>query len=98
MTRHGMTRRSFLKLPAVLPLISSGSLLRAGEHCFEYDGVVGTSLDLVVWTKDSRAANDACRTVLQEIGRLAGILNTRDSGSEISLLENSRHRDVSHDL
>jgi len=98
MTRHGMNRRSFLKLPAVLPLFSFGSLLRAEEHCFQYERVIGTSLDLVVWTKDSGAAERACRTVLEEVDRLASILDTRNPTSEISQLENFGRRDVSDDL
>lgn len=45
-------------------------------------------MDLVVWTPYARIAECACRTVLEEIDRLAAILNTRDPASEISLLEN----------
>jgi thiamine biosynthesis lipoprotein len=56
-------------------------------------------LDLTVWTQQSRAAEDACRTVLGEIQRLSAILNTREPTSEISLLENSNlHRNTSPEL
>src|SRR5215831_5131914 len=98
MTRRGMNRRSFLKLPVLLPLTSFDSPFRSEEHCFQYEGVIGTSLDLVVWTKDSGAAEYACQTVLDEIDRLAAILDTRNPISEINQLENSGQRDVSHDL
>jgi thiamine biosynthesis lipoprotein ApbE len=93
-----MNRRSFLKLPALLPLTAFGSLLRPEEHCFRYERVIGTSLDLVVWTKDSGAAESGCRIVLEEIDRLASILDTRNAASEISQLENAGRRDVSPDL
>jgi thiamine biosynthesis lipoprotein len=93
-----MNRRSFLKLPALLPLFSFGSLLRAEEHCFQYERVIGTSLDLVVWTKDSGAAEAACRSVLQEIDRLTSILDTRNPASEISQLADYGRKDVSRDL
>ena len=89
MSIHRMNRRSFLKLPALLPLTAFGSTLRSEEHDFQYEGVLGTSMDLVVWTPHSPAAERVCRTVLEEIDRLASIFNTRDSASEISLLENS---------
>src|SRR5262249_21335964 len=95
-----MTRRSFLKLPALLPFSVFGSALPVGghrpplqqstEHHFQYECVVGTSMDLVVWTPHSHVAERACRIVLQEIDRLASILNTRDPASEISLLEDSK--------
>src|SRR5689334_3751458 len=98
MTRRGMNRRSFLKLPAPLPLTSFGVFLRLEEHCFQYERIIPTSLDLVVWTKDSKAAESACRTVLEEIDRLASILDTRNPDSEISKLETSGRSDVSYDL
>src|SRR5215813_2941587 len=82
-----MDRRSFLKLPALLPLTALGAAFRSEEHYFQYECVIGTSLDLVVWAPHSGVAEYACKTVLQEIDRLALILNTRDPSSEISLLE-----------
>jgi len=85
-----MNRRSFLKLPALLPLVSFNSTLRSEEHHFGYESVLGTSLDLVVRTSSTRVAERARQTVLEEIDRLSSILNTRDPASEISLLENSK--------
>src|SRR5712671_1863487 len=85
MTMRGMSRRSFLQLP----LFAFCSALRSEEHHFQYERVIGTSLDLVVWTPYSRVAGLVCQTVLEEIDRLASILDTRDRNSEISLLENS---------
>jgi thiamine biosynthesis lipoprotein len=94
-----MTRRSFLKLPALLPLSVFGSALQSREHHFKYECVIGTSMDLVVWTPHSHVAERACRIVVQEIDRLACILNTRDPASEIRLLEDSNSgRKPSHEL
>jgi FAD:protein FMN transferase len=89
MSTISMNRRSFLKLPALLPLSVLGSALESRDHHFQYENIIGTSMDLVVWTPYPNVAERACRTVLQEIDRLASILNTRDPASEISLLENS---------
>jgi thiamine biosynthesis lipoprotein len=85
-----MNRRSFLKLPALLPLVSFDPAFRSEEHHFGYESVLGTSLDLVVRASSSSIADLARQTVLEEIDRLSSILNTRDPASEISLLENSK--------
>jgi thiamine biosynthesis lipoprotein len=84
-----MNRRVFLKLQALFPLTAFDPVIRPEEHHFQYEGVIGTSMDLVIWTASSRVADRACRTVLDEIDRLASILNTRDPTSDISLLEHS---------
>jgi thiamine biosynthesis lipoprotein len=84
-----MNRRSFLKLPALLPLIGVEPAPPSTEHHFQYEAVIGTSLDLVVWSTGSRAADGACRTVLDEVDRLASILDTRNPASEIAMLERS---------
>ena len=89
MANQEMNRRSFLKLPALLPLASFGRELRNEEYRFQYEGVLGTSLDLAVCTPDSRTAERVCGKILEEIDRLASILSTRDPSSEISRLENS---------
>src|SRR5262245_42992618 len=83
-----MNRRSFLKLPALLPLVSFDSTVHSDDHHFGYENVLGTSLDLLVRTSSWLVAERARQTVLEEIDRLSLILNTRDPGSEISLLEN----------
>jgi thiamine biosynthesis lipoprotein len=93
-----MNRRSFLKFPALLPLSSLAAALGPDEHHFAYEGVLGTSMDLTVSAPDSRVAQGVCRTVLDEIDRLASILSTRDPNSEISLLENDTQRHPSSDL
>jgi thiamine biosynthesis lipoprotein ApbE len=98
-TQRNMDRRSFLKLPALIPLTALGSVFLPEEHHFQYESVVGTSLDLVVWTPHSHIAEGTCQTVLKEIDRLALILNTRDPESEISRLHNiNDRRGVSHEL
>ena len=94
-----MNRRSFLKLPALLPLIDVGSAFRSEPHRFQYESVIGTSLDLVVCSTSSRVAEGACQTVREEIDRLASILDTRNPASEISRLEGSSdHRRASPEL
>jgi thiamine biosynthesis lipoprotein len=94
-----MDRRSFLKLPTLLPLINFGSACRAEQHHFGYESVIGTSMDLLVCSPSSRVADGACRTVLEEIERLRSILDTRDPASEVSRLEYSNAgRDASADL
>jgi FAD:protein FMN transferase len=94
-----MKRRSFLKLPALLPLIDFGSMFPSDAHHFQYESVIGTSLDLVVCSPYSSVAEGACRTVREEIDRLARILDTRDRASEISLLEGSDgNRETSPEL
>ena len=56
-------------------------------------------MDLVVWTPYPSVAERASGIVLQEIDRLASILNTRDPASEISLVENSKGANTpSHEL
>src|SRR5262245_25329928 len=82
-----MNRRVFLKLPTLLPLLRIGSPLSSETHHFEYEFVLGTSLDVVVSAPSARVANGACQTIRDEIDRLSSILNTRDPASEISLLE-----------
>ena len=81
-----LTRRSFLSLPATLPLVR---LPWTSEHHFPYDHVIGTSLDLVVWTSRPVAAQRAAAAVVEEIHRLTSILDTRDPDSEISQLGES---------
>jgi thiamine biosynthesis lipoprotein len=80
-----ITRRLFLSLPAMMPLTALG-WSHSGEHHFSYDHVIGTSLDLLVWTPDEAAAQRALAAVLDEVQRLTSILNTRDPDSEISKL------------
>src|SRR5215472_1309700 len=82
-----MDRRSFLKLPTLLPLINVGSWFRSEQHHFGYESVIGTSMDLLVCSPSSHVAEGACRTVLEEIDRLRSILDTRDPASEVSRLE-----------
>jgi FAD:protein FMN transferase len=81
------SRRTFLSLPFLAPLSALWVLpapLRRTAHRFAYEGVMGTSLDLAVWTPDRSAALRAERVVLDEIDRLVTILSTYDPHSEIS--------------
>src|SRR5262249_47314180 len=98
MSRGKMSRRSFLTLPALFPVTAFSSAFHSVEHRFQYDFVVGTSLDLVIWTPDSKAAERAARAVLEEIDRLVLILDTRNPASEISLLGESRSRRQSQEI
>ena len=60
--------------------------------------MIGTSLDLVVWTSNVRAAQCAEWAALEEVHRLTSILSTRDPDSEISGLgefdDAARSRDL----
>ena len=51
LARGGMDRRSFLKLPALLPLINFGPACRSDPHHFGYESVIGTSMDLLVCSR-----------------------------------------------
>src|SRR5262245_19697626 len=82
-----MNRRTFLQLPTLLPLVSLHLDSSSEEHHFQYEGIIGTSMDLVVCTADSRVAKWACETVLKEVERLSLVFNTRIPTSEISRLE-----------
>src|SRR5262249_21696303 len=94
-----MDRRSFLKLPILLPLIDFGSACRSKTHHFGYESVIGTSMDLLVCSSSASVAEGACGTVLEEIDRLRSILDTRDPASEVSRLESaSVCPDLSRDL
>jgi FAD:protein FMN transferase len=80
-----ITRRWFLSLPAMVAL-APVRWARSDEHHFPYDHVIGTSLDLVVWTSNAVAAQCAEAAALEEVRRLSSVLNTRDPDSEISRL------------
>ena len=87
----------FLSLPAMVPLAT----LRGAQpdaHHFSYDHVIGTSLDLVVWTSNAEAAQCAEAAVLEEVNRLAAILNTRNPYSEVSRLDENNGVVPSHQL
>jgi thiamine biosynthesis lipoprotein ApbE len=93
-----MNRRSFLKLPALFPFTGLDFTLSSREHHFQYERIVGTSLDLTVWTPDSDVAECVCTSVLREINRLTSILDTRDAASEITLFGHSNGRQPSREL
>ena len=90
-----LSRRSFLSFLAVASFNPGRS---SAEHHFAYEGVIGTSLDLVVWTASAPAARLANHMVLQEIDRLTSILDTRDPASEISLAGATFGRRTSREL
>ena len=83
-----LTRRSFLLLPALVPVAGLGrtGLREPGLHHFTFEHVLGTSLDLDLWGESASGAEDTASAVLDEIDRLAGVLSTRDPASEISRL------------
>jgi thiamine biosynthesis lipoprotein ApbE len=58
--------------------------LSLGEFSFAHEGVLGTSLDLIVHAANREIAHECERQVLSEIERLRQILSTRDSASVIS--------------
>ena len=65
---------------AVLPSIEAST---PQPYRFSHDYIVGTSLDLAIWTANRSDASRAHEAVVQEIARLVGILDTRDATSEI---------------
>jgi FAD:protein FMN transferase len=105
-----ISRRSFLMLPALAPLGILGS--KAGseewsehqyeEHIFHCDHILGTSLDMAVWTPRSAGsvaiAQRAMQAALNEIHRLSTILNTRDPESEISRFDRGESSAMSAEL
>ena len=74
-------RRLFLALPALAPLRALG-FESTEEHRFHYDHLIGTSMDLAVWTKSREAAQHASHAALNEIARLTRILSTYEPDSE----------------
>jgi len=92
-----ITRRLFLSLPAMVPFAPLRAA-RSDAHHFSYDHVIGTSLDLVVWTSNAEAARSAEAAALEEVHRLTAILNTRDPHSEISRLSETRSPAPSREL
>jgi thiamine biosynthesis lipoprotein len=82
-----LSRRLFLALPALAPLRALAGE-QTDEHRFHYDHIIGTSMDLAVWTESDNVAQHAARVALDEIARLARILSTYDADSEIRRFEN----------
>ncbi|MBI4662743.1 MAG: DUF2271 domain-containing protein [Verrucomicrobia bacterium] len=64
----------------------SDSTAGSKEFHFHHEGILGTSLDLIVRTEEPEAAVQAEQAALQEIERLRRILSTYDSASEVSRL------------
>jgi hypothetical protein len=95
-----LTRRSFLALPAFVPLLKPLLKWRGldfGEHAslhrFAFDHVLGTSMDLEIWTASSWTAKIVRDAMLAEIERLTSILNTRDPDSEICRVDEGAKSD-----
>jgi FAD:protein FMN transferase len=80
--------RDFLRAAAPAPLNDTVSQrLSLGEFAFHHEGVLGTSMELIVQAGDSASARECERQVLAEVERLRRILSTRDSASEISRVQ-----------
>jgi thiamine biosynthesis lipoprotein ApbE len=84
-----LSRRWFLSIPLFAPVAALTVSARADEYRFHYDHVLGTSLDLIVWTARESDADRAEAVVLAEIDRLSGVLSTYSPLSEISRLDHS---------
>lgn len=102
---HKMTRRSFLSVAALAPIgamgarsVSASTTDSHHSHYAHYDHVIGTSMDLIVWSRDTGAAQRAESAIIAEIQRLTAVLNTRDAASEISRLDTSSPLMCSRDL
>lgn len=77
-----ITRRSFLNASlALVPMRTAGA---AQPYRFRRDHVLGTSMDLTVWTRSSADADAALTAALDEIDRLDGVLSTYREDSDIS--------------
>jgi thiamine biosynthesis lipoprotein ApbE len=81
--RPSMSRRSFLGTSAVVPLAIL-SRHAPGEYRYQYDHVIGTSLDVAVRARNESTAREAEQAVRSEIRRLAAVLSTRDPNSAIN--------------
>src|SRR5438874_15030 len=55
-----------------------------GQYSFGFEGVLGTSMDLLVDAASDRQALECRRAVMGEIDRLASVFSTYDPESEIS--------------
>src|SRR5688572_7355038 len=87
-----ITRRALLRLPALMAVLPAVEASARQPYRFSHDYIVGTSLDLAVWTADRSSASRAHEAVVREIARLVGILDTRDATSEIRrVLRADRH-------
>jgi thiamine biosynthesis lipoprotein ApbE len=97
-----MTRRSFLAVSAVAPLSALSTRHGITPHHFRYDHVIGTSMDLAIWTPESASgvnvAEGARNAILAEIARLSAVLNTRNPESEISRFRERSGLAISSDL
>jgi len=68
------------------------------EFHFHYDHILGTSLDLAVWSPDSVDPQIVLEAALTEIDRLSAILNTRLADSEIRRYERGEITKPSREL
>jgi thiamine biosynthesis lipoprotein ApbE len=89
-----MTRRTFLAAAALAPMGTMGAMAviaegSTNEYHYHYDHILGTSMDLVLRTRDAEVANRARNVIIDEILRLNAVLNTRDPQSEICMLDPS---------
>ena len=65
------------------PEVAFERAAKLGEFAFAHEGVLGTSMDLIVHAPRAGDAAECEGRVLAEIERLRAILSTYDSGSEI---------------
>ena len=88
-----------MKLAAFLALVpllgvSTNNLDRPAARTFHYENVLGTSLELTLIGGSDADAARAESAVLTEIDRLAAILSTWDSKSEVSRWARTSHQAV----
>src|SRR5437763_1650131 len=68
-------------LPATTTAVAASP--QTWEFSFRYEGILGTSLDLIVRASIPPDARACAHAALSEIERLRGILSTRDPASQI---------------
>jgi len=82
--------------PIVLVFVSSAfdAPAPASLYQFDYENVLGTSLQLKVSASSEATADMAEQLALDEIDRLSGILSTYDPSSEVSVWNNTVNQEV----
>lgn len=99
-----LSRRDLLKLGAATGLsMTLNPMAEAStgltSYSFHYDHILGTSLDVWLYSTDRSSGEQAEIISLDEIERLRKIFSLYDSGSELSLLnQSSAWHNVSNDL
>lgn len=80
---------------ALVFAVGIASVHAADRFAFHHENVLGTSLEIQVFTAELHTAQQAETRILQEIERLAEIFSTYDSASEFSRWQQTRNQAMS---